>query len=1049
VDTNQITPLARSDTIGNSPRVKRALLATLLASHALAADAPIPDRIEYNRDVRPILADTCFKCHGFDKNKREADLRLDVREAALAKIADIYPIVPGKPEQSEAWKRITTKDEDDVMPPKKENRQLSERERQVIRKWIEQGAEYQPHWAYVAPVAADVRRQADQAMAAVKSARTLTSSATSPIDAFILARQQSLGLKPQPEADRATLCRRLHLDILGLPPKAADVDAFVNDQRPDAYERLVDRLLASEHYGERMAVWWLDLVRYADTIGYHSDNPRNVWPYRDYVIHAFNANQRFNDFTIEQIAGDLFPQPTLQQKVASGYNRLTLTTEEGGAQAKQYEAKSVVDRVKSIGTTWLGQTYMCAECHDHKYDPITARDFYGLGAFFADVKESAIGKREEGMPVPTPEQEAKLKEFDTRIATLQSGLDAPSAERTRQQQEWEKRFADGKGDLPWTALHPEKAHADRGSKFDVRDDGTIFNTSDDAPAADNFFITAKLPAGQISGFKLEALADDSLPAKGPGRAANGNFVLTEFAVMLGGKPLKIGTATATFEQKGDTVNLAIEGKKKKDAKKGWAVLGNTGNDAAAYFELEQPVAGEATVVFELKHAYGDRHTLGKFRISATGAPKPIRAPNVQYPADIAAALKLPEAKRKPEQRAKLAKHFRAVAPELAVPRKQIAEAQAERANFEKTIARSLVSEHSAQYRTVRILPRGDWMDGKGEEVLPATPGYLPGAPQAPEGARLSRTDLANWLVSRENPLTARVFVNRLWKQFYGAGLAKSLEDLGTQGELPSNQPLLDWLAVEFMESGWDVKHMVRMMTVSGIYRQSSSAPKELLQRDPQNRELARASRWRLDAEFVRDNALSISGLIVHKLGGPSVKPYQPDGYWENLNFPARKWEDDRSENQWRRGLYTWWQRSYVHPAMLAFDAPTREECSADRVRSNIPQQALVLLNDPEFVEAARAFAARILKEGGATPEARIAWAWREATGRAAKPEELAALRGLLDRQRTAIDQDAAASGELLKVGFAPAPGELSRANLASYTAVARAILNLHETVTRL
>ena len=821
----------------------------------------MPAKVTYNRDVRPILADTCFRCHGFDKNTRKADLRLDVREAALAKIDDVFPIVPGKPDESDVWKRITTKDEDDVMPPRKEHRQLTAREREVIRKWIGQGAEYEPHWAYVPVQKPSVPATNEDGFS------------RNAIDAFVLARQRELALKHAGEADRATLCRRLHLDITGLPPKQAEVDSFVKDTRADAVEQLVDRLLASERYGERMAVWWLDLVRYADTIGYHSDNPRNVWPYRDYVIRAFNSNMRFDQFTTEQVAGDLLPGPTLDQKVASGYNRLTLTTEEGGAQAKQYEAKSVTDRVKSIGTTWLAQTYMCAECHDHKYDPVTARDFYSLGAFFADIKEGAIGKREEGMVV-----------------------------------------------------------------------------ADDATLA-----------------KLAAL-DDALSKKRADLAAR----------------VKATEAELPF----------------------WET------------DLRGRVAAQP---------------------KDHGIPK-----------DAVAALAIEKSKRNAKQAKAVTDYVEQNHPLLAPARKALDAAEAERKKVSDPLPKTLVSTSTApEFRTVRILPRGDWMNEKGEAVLPATPAYLPGAPKATEGARLSRLDLAKWLVSRGNPLTARAFVNRLWKQFYGIGLVKTLEDLGTQGEVPAHQPLLDWLAVEFMESGWDVKHVVKLMVTSGTYAQSSTAPKEMLARDPDNRELARASRWRLDAEFVRDNALSISGLIVQKVGGPSVKPYQPDGYWENLNFPARKWQDDTDENQWRRGLYTWWQRSYVHPAMLAFDAPTREECAADRVRSNIPQQALVLLNDPEYIEAARAFAARILKEGGATPEARIAWAWREATGRAAKPAEIAALRALLDRQRAALEQNADVGSEIIKVGLAPTPGDLSRAALVSYTAVARAILNLHETVTRL
>ena len=882
--------------MGKIRGVKRALFAPLLLSSVLAADVTVPDKIAYNRDVRPILADTCFKCHGFDKNKRKADLRLDVREAALTKIDDIFPIVPGKPEASEVWKRIITKDEDDVMPPQDEHRQLSARDREVIRKWIEQGAEYQPHWAYLAPVRPAVPVENDAGFS------------RNPLDAIVLARQRAQGVKHAPEADPATLCRRLYLDLTGLPPKQADVDAFEREMADAADNKvtrrqgdrvsdadftrspghpvtpsaspsdrvignLIDRLLSSPRYGERMAVWWLDLVRYADTAGYHSDNPRNVWPYRDYVIRAFNANKRFDQFTTEQIAGDLVQGSTADQKVASGYNRLTLTTEEGGAQAKQYEAKSVTDRVKSIGTTWLAQTFMCAECHDHKFDPFTTRDFYSLGAFFADIQESAIGRREEGM----------------------------------------------------------------------------------------------------------ILADDAALAK---------------LVMLDGTLAK------------NRAHLA-----------------------------ELVKASEA----ELRSAEAD------LRVRITTNPK-----DHAIPKEVVAALSIEKPKRNAKQAQVIADHIQRTHPLLAPVRKALDAAEAERKQFSDALPKTLVSVSTApDFRMVRILPRGDWMNDKGEVVSPATPSYLPGAPKPAEGARLSRLDLANWLVSRTNPLTARTFVNRLWKQFYGIGLVKTLEDLGTQGEVPPNQPLLDWLAVEFMESGWDVKHVVKLMVTSGAYRQSSIVPKELLARDPDNRDIARQSRWRLDAEFVRDNALSISGLVVQKIGGPSVKPYQPDGYWENLNFPVRKWEDDKDANQWRRGLYVWWQRSYVHPAMLAFDAPTREECAADRVRSNIPQQALVLLNDPEFVEAARAFAARILQEGGTTPEARIAWAWREATGRAAKPAEIETLRALLERQRAVFSQDANAAGEIIKVGHVPAPAGISPLDLAAYTTVARVILNLHETVTRM
>lgn len=1018
--------------------MRRVFLATILVSSASAAEAPLPDHPAYNRDVRPILADNCFRCHGFDKNTRKADLRLDVRESALADNDGARAIVPGKLAESELWRRITTDDEEDVMPPHKEHRQLNPREKTVLKKWIEQGAEYQPHWAYVAPVKAPV------------PADTEPGFSRNPIDAFILAHHREAGLHHAPEADRATLCRRVHLDLLGLPPSPEEVTAFVKDESPEAYDKLVDRLLASPQFGERLAVWWLDLVRYADTIGYHSDNPRNVWPYRDYVIRAFNENKPFDRFTIEQIAGDLVPEPTPQTRVASAYNRLILSTEEGGAQPKQYEAKHVTDRVKSIGTTWLAQTFMCCECHDHKYDPVTARDFYSLGAFFADIKEASIGRREEGMFVTTPEQDAKLKALAETTASLRTKLEAPDPVLDVAQAEWEKAHATGAPDVAWTTLRPSNLAVDHGSKIVLREDSTMKVETDGNSATETYKLTLLLPPG-TTGLKLDALPSDTLPAKGPGRAHNGNFVLNELTVEAEGKKLKLSNATATFEQPGFPVKTVIDGK--TDApKKGWAILGNAGHESSAYFELEAPITKPTEVLVLMRQVYGDNHTLGKFRLSATSAPKPVRAPNSAIPGEVFAALQIPTEKRDAAQKNKLAAHFRSIAPETKSLRDQIAETEKERTELEKSLARCLVSEAAAP-RTVRILPRGDWMNESGEVVQPATPHFLPGAPQPRvidgKPQRLTRLDLAQWLVSRENPLTARVFVNRLWKQFHGGGISKTLEDIGTQSELPALQPLLDWLAVDFMDRHWDVKAMVRLMVTSGTYRQSSSATPELLVRDPLNREFARQGRWRLDAEFVRDNALTISGLLTQQIGGPSVKPYQPAGYWENLNFPTREWENDQGPNQWRRGLYTWWQRSYVHPAMLAFDAPTREECAADRTRSNIPQQSLVLLNDPEFVEAARVLATRMLQEGGASPEERIAWAWRCATARAPHDTEITTLRALLDKHLTTFAADASSAAALEKIGQSPVPKEAAAPELAAYTSVARVILNLHETVSRL
>lgn len=1001
----------------------------ILPVAAFGADAPIPTKPEYNRDVRPILADACFRCHGFDKNTREGDRRLDTREGAMADNGGIQAVVPGKLKESDLHERIHTGDEDDMMPPKKAHRQLTEREKAIIDRWIEQGAEYQEHWAYIPP-----------AKPAVPTAKEKAGSA---IDAFIFARQEQLGLKRAAEADRATLARRLYLDLLGLPPRPGEVEAFVNDGAPDAFERLVDRLLASPHFGERLAVWWLDLVRYADTVGYHGDVGRNVSPYRDYVIRAFNDGMPFDRFTIEQLAGDLLPNSTQSQKVASGYNRLILSTEEGGAQAKEYEAKHVTDRVKSVGTTWLAQTYMCAECHDHKYDPVTARDFYALGAFFADIKEQSIGKREPGMKLPSEEQEAELKAFETKIAALTEKFEGPLPEFDAAQLAWEKEISDDPRDKPWATLLARKVTVI--SQVPTRSGDAIEVPV--APTASIYEIEVTLPAG-ATGVQLEVLPSPSLPAGGPGRSSNGNFVLNEFALLQGDKALKIGAASATFEQSGFPARHTIDGIT-EGMENGWGVSGNSGKHATIFFELAEPLPEATSVIARLSQNWGSNHAIGRFRLGATTEPGRVRMPTSTVPADIVAAIKKPAKERNSETQRKVTAHFRSIAPEFAPMRQSLAGEKSSRDALLASLPQCLVSESMPTPRVVRVLPRGDWTKKDGEIMEPATPGYLPGAPKAEEGKRLTRLDLAKWLVSRENPLTARVFVNRMWKLFYGTGLSKTLEDMGTQGELPMNQPLLDWMAMEFMDSGWNVKHMAKLMVTSASYRLASAGPKEMTTRDPMNRELARGGRWRLDAEFVRDNALSIAGLMVHQVGGPSVKPYQPAGYWENLNFPVREWENDKNSNQWRRGLYTWWQRSYLHPSLLAFDAPTREECAADRPRSNIPQQALALLNDTTYVEAARALAARMLREGGVSPAEKVSWAFRQATGRKPSDAEQKILVDLYERHITVYTRDTDAAQKLIASGISSVPQENGPSEVAAWTSVARAILNLHETITRL
>jgi mono/diheme cytochrome c family protein len=829
----------------------------LLLSWCKVAPAAEP-AIDFNRDIRPILSDNCYQCHGPDKNQRKAHLRLDTREGIFSSHDGVQVVVAGKPEASEIYRRLTATDKNERMPAPKSGKTLTAKQIALVKQWIEQGAVWKGHWAYLKPERPSVPAG--------------DGFVSNPIDAFVLARLKGANLSPSPEVDRVTLMRRLSFDLRGLPPTMAEVDAFLHDDRPDAYESLVDRLLASPHYGERMALFWLDLVRYADSIGYHSDNPMHVWPYRDYVIGAFNSNRPFDQFTIEQLAGDLLPNATREQKVASGYNRLLMTTEEGGAQPKEYEAKYAADRVRNVSTVWLGATMGCCQCHDHKFDPYATKDFYRMAAFFADVQEAAVGRREAGLPLPTAKQAAEMKKLDEALSDLKQRFNSATPALAAAQAQWEK---------------------------------------------------------------------EQQPKAGP-------------------KPDK------------------------------------------------QPVA--------------------------KALPDKLR--------DILAVA--PE-KRSKQQTDDLAAYYRTLAPSLKPLRDEIAKLEARRVELVKVIPTTLVSL-SGPPRTVRVLPRGNWLDESGEIVSPAVPQFLSQPSMSP--GRATRLDLARWIVARDNPLTARAFVNRLWKLFYGQGLSKTLDDLGAQGEWPTHPELMDWLAVEFMDSGWDVKHMVRLMVTSASYRQTAEPGPLLKERDPYNRLLGRQSRFRLDAEMVRDNALAVSGLLCRQIGGPSVKPYQPAGYWEALNFPPREWHNDTGTQLYRRGLYTHWQRTFLHPSLLAFDAPTREECTVDRPRSNIPQQALALLNDPTYVEAARVFAERIMQEGGAGVGQRLQWAYRCALSRSPRDQETKVLAQLYAKHAREYGEDLASARALLGTGAHPPPEGLDAVELAAWTSVARVILNLHETITR-
>ena len=987
---------------------------------------------DFNRDIRPILSDKCFACHGFDEEAREADLRLDTKEGAFVDLGGYTAFVPGKPKESEAWLRIDTDDDDDdIMPPTKFHKKLTGEEKKLIKEWIAEGAKYEIHWAY----------------------QPLEKPAANNIDNFIEAKLKKKNLKLSPQANRATLARRLYLDLLGLPPSPKETQAFVNDKSPKAYENLIDRLLADSAYGERMAVYWLDLVRYADTQGYHSDKFQEVSAYRDYVINAFNKNLSYEQFTIDQLAGDLLPNPTLDQKIASGYNRLLQTTDEGGAQAAEYIAIYAADRVRNVSNVWLGSTMGCAQCHDHKYDPFSMRDFYSMAAFFADVKETPVGQQPPNLKLPTAEEEKKIaelkKNLSEKTAAKRVALDPSFAKKlAAEQSKWETQIREkiAKENSEWTVMDPLKLASSGRQTLKKQEDLSVL-ASGKNPAKDNYTITLK-GKGKVRAIRLEALTHDSMVKKSLSRA-NGNFVLSRFIIKQAGKPVGIASAQADYEQPDMLIKHALDGKNNT----GWAIAGhNNATDRVAMFLLKQPMdlgeGGEFTV--ELQHqSIHAKHNIGRFRLSVTESESPTLSVGVTLPPKLIETLKLTAAKLDAKQKKQLAAYYLGIAPLLADTRKQLESWKKELDGVEKNIQTTLVSEALPTPRMTRILDRGNWLDKEGEVVQPAVPAFLPMDKEhaTPADQRATRLDLANWVMGDSNPLTSRTFVNRMWKLFYGTGISRDLTDLGGQGKPPTHPELLNWLSVDFRENGWDIKRLVKSILMSKTYRQVSTVSPELAKADPGNQLWGRQGRWRIEAEFIRDSALSMGGLLINSRGGKSVKPYQPAGYWQHMNFPKRKWEAGNGDDLYRRGLYTFWCRSFPHPAMVAFDAPSREECTAERPRSNIPQQALVLLNDPVFVEASRAFGARIAQEGGPSFDAKLKWAWQSATSRQPTNEELAILKQLFEDQKSRYTADEKAAKELL--GLADkAVDKADVGEAAAWTSVARTIFNAYEATSR-
>ena len=1169
---------------------------TVVATPALADQA-----IQFNRDIRPLISDKCFACHGPDEKARKKGLRLDLKEGLFgATQAGMTVVSPGNPQASELLNRITHPDADKRMPPADSNRDLTAGDIAKITAWIEQGAPWQGHWAFEAPKMPEIPAVSNEAWC------------RNAIDHFILRKLDDAGLAPAPEARGETLLRRVSLDLTGLPPTPAEIQAFLADTGENAYETVVDRLLASPHFGERMAFPWLDAARYADTNGYQRDTKRFMWPWRDWVIQAFNDNMPFDEFTIEQLAGDLLPGASLSQKIATGFNRNHRINGEGGIIPEEYAVEYVVDRVDTTSTTWMGLTMGCARCHDHKFDPFTQKEFYELYAFFDQVPEEGKG-RERGndkpfIAVPTPQEKEKMAALDGQIADLKKALAAPDERLDPLQQAWEDGLDAKYASLAWSEFGPLTTATRNGAILTV-DPDQIFRAAGPNPDQEVYEIRFEA-SGPVQSFKLDVFTDPSLPETGPGRSPNGNLVISEFEVERApaGAPdqterIPVADAFADYAQERDEyqINFAIDG---NDAT-GWA----TGSperreDRTAIFVLDGAPAIQAGdwVTVRIKQVSEfSQHAMGRFKLaqSASAAVRawarpafgtwrhigPFSLPNdedgklagavfppeegvdleatyengtlrweekpewvdgavyqlgrsdkaaqylyrtmhVDFPQKITLSLgsndaikvwldgrvvwlynegrsaapdqdrvelvvpegdhelllkvvnfggatsfyfniledhgkallatlktlATPAGQRSDAARQRLRIQFRSQDPEWLASNTELTELQQQRQELDRTVTTTMVMEEMAEKRDTYLLKRGVYNNpDTTEKLFPSVPARLG---EMDESLPKNRLGLAKWLVDPKNPLTARVRVNLYWQMYFGRGLVKTSEDFGTQGAAPSHPGLLDWLALHFIESGWDVKAMQKAIVMSATYRQSSVLAEDHRQKDPENILLGRAPRFRLPAEMIRDQALTVSGLLNPKIGGPSVYPYQPEGMWSSLTFQnsdefdTNFYREDKGGNLYRRGLYTYWKRTIAPPRMQIFDAADRERCSLHKPPTNTPMQALALLNDTTFVEAARHLAERMINEGGERSADRIRYGYELALAHLPSTEQQQILLGGLSDYQNHFGNRLEDAAALLGVGESDRDETIPDAELAAYTAVASIMLNLDEIITR-
>jgi len=995
-------------------------LPALLACLCLSAQP-----VEFNRDIRGILSDKCYTCHGPDAVAKKIPRRLDSLEAATAEIAGKRAVVAGDPARSELAIRISSTNAALRMPPVYSGAKLSEHEIGLMRRWIEQGAKWEKHWSFIPPRRPALPQVRNRAWA------------RNGIDYFILERLEREGLQPSPEAARATLLRRASLDLTGLPPSPAEVETFLKDSSADAYEKAVDRLLASPRYGERMAARWLDAARYADTSGYQNDGERFMWRWRDWVIDAFNSNLPYDRFALEQIAGDMLPNAGLDQKIATGFNRNHRGNSEGGIIPEEYAVEYVVDRVETTATVFLGLTAGCARCHNHKYDPITQKEFYQLFAYFNNIPEHGramkYGNSQPYIAAPRPAEQREVEKLTRSLAAAEQAFAKLAPELEAAQRQWESSLGSSAAD--WTP------HAGLSAHFPLGTEAT--GKAGDFGYLDKFAVSAWIQPESDRGAIITKVQDEE---EGTGW----------------GLWLRDGRIQVNLVQRWLDDAARVETKEKLAPGRRYhvAMTYDGSRFAGGIHVYVNGVRQPMTVLLDaLNQSFKVRDPL---RIGSGGGPaekfrgsiNEVRlygralaedeAQALSVAATLTAIAAIPAARRAPLQSTKLRMAFldHYAPAHIQHAAREAASARQRHRAYLDSLPTVMVMQERETPRDTFLLIRGAY-DRPGDKVAPGIPAALP---PLPPGAPNNRLGFARWLVDPSNPLTARVAVNRFWQMSFGTGLVKTVEDFGSQGEWPSHPALLDWLATEFVRTRWDVKAMQKLIVTSAAYRQSSAVTLELVQRDPDNRLLARGPRLRIPAETIRDQALYAAGLLVEKIGGPSVKPYQPAGLWKELSNDEYK--ADRGENLYRRSLYTFWRRTISPPFMSNFDAPTREACTVRDTRTNTPLQALNLMNDVTFLEAARLLAERAMKEGGASPESRIARAFLLALARRPSPEEqrilLASLHHYLDLYQT----DASAARKLLDHGEAPRDERLKPGELAAYTAVASLILNLDEMVTK-